>query len=369
MNPALLDQTQAEIIGGDATFKASGSVVVFKGFTALYEETSNGPESENNRDGQLPPLTNEQELKLIKLLPAQHFTQPPPRFTDATLIRALEENGIGRPSTYAAILANISGREYVSTEKRRFKPTELGFLVTDLLVKSFPDILNTTFTAQMESNLDKIERGEVKWILVMKAFYESFRNDLEKAQKEMKGEAVTEIACTECNRPMAIKSGKNGLFLACTGYPECRNTTNFSRDEKGRIVVEAPPEKGKEEGTCELCGRPMVIKNGKFGSFIACSGYPECKNIWTKKPVTTNVPCPEEDCPGTLVERTSKKGRKFYGCNQYPKCSFAIWDEPFDDTCPKCGTRVLGIKRKKGTAPVLVCRKKGCTFKKPLPPA
>ena len=369
MNPAILDQTQADIMAGNATFRASGSVFVFRGFTVLYEEMSNGSESENNKDGQLPRLKTDQVLNLIKLEPAQHFTQPPPRFTDATLIKALEENGIGRPSTYAAILANISGREYVIREKKRFKPTELGFLVTDLLVKSFPDILNTAFTARMESNLDKIERGEVKWTRLMEDFYESFSKDLEKAKQEMKGEVITDITCTECSRPMAIKSGKNGLFLACTGYPECRNTNNFSRDEKGKIVVEETSRAGKEEGICEKCGRPMVIKNGKFGSFIACSGYPECKNIWAKKPMSTNVPCPEEDCKGMLVQRTSKKGRKFYGCSQYPKCSFAMWDEPFDDVCPECGTKVLSVKQRKASGPVLICRKKGCGFKKPFPSA
>jgi DNA topoisomerase-1 len=183
----------------------------------------------------------------------------------------------------------------------------------------------------------------------------------------MKGEILTDIICPECNRPMAIKSGKNGLFLACTGYPECRNTTNFSRDEKGKIVVEETSRTGKEEGKCEKCGKPMVLRNGKFGSFIACSGYPECKNIWPKETVTTNVPCPDKDCQGMLVQRTSKKGRKFYGCNQYPKCSFAMWDEPFDDVCPECGTKVLSVKQRKTSGPVLVCRKKGCGFKKPLP--
>jgi len=414
MNPAILDQTQAEIGAGKATFKASGSVVVFKGFTVLYQKIYNDSDSEKNGEGQLPPLKKGQLLNLIQLEPAQHFTQPPPRFTEATLIKALEENGIGRPSTYAAILANISGRDYVSVHKKRFKPTELGFLVTDLLVKSFPDILNTSFTAQMESNLDKIERGEARWTSVMGEFYDSFLKDMEKADQEMKGEVLTEIMCTECNSPMAIKSGRNGLFLACTGYPECKSTANFTRDDKGKIVVEIIPDLGKEEGTCDKCGRPMVVKSGKFGPFLACTGYPECKNTrdmnskgsdgqeaehtnikckecgarmvvkmsragqrflacenypkctYTES-ISTNVPCPNEGCQGTVVERASRKGRKFYSCNQYPKCRFAVWDEPFDDVCPECGTRVLGVKRKKGVAPVLTCRKKECGFTKPLP--
>ncbi|MBL7212188.1 MAG: type I DNA topoisomerase [Desulfobacteraceae bacterium] len=362
MSPAILDKTQVEINAGKAVFRATGSVVVFKGFTALYDE---GPEKD--KEAQLPPLEEDQILTLIKLDPAQHFTQPPPRFTEATLIKALEENGIGRPSTYAAILANISGREYVSIEKRGFRPTELGFLVTDLLVGSFPDVMDTAFTAQMENNLDKIERGEVKWTDILGQFYESFEKDLEKATRDMKGEVSTDISCPKCNRPMAVKSGRNGIFLACTGYPECRNTTNFTRDDKGNILVETSSEPGKEEGTCEKCGRPMVVKNGKFGSFVACSGYPECKNIWTPEPVSTEVPCPENNCQGMLVERRSKKGKKFYACNQYPKCRFATWDEPFDEPCPECGTQVLSVKRPKNSPPSLACGKKGCGFTKPLP--
>ena len=216
---------------------------------------------------------------------------------------------------------------------------------------------------------------------------------------------MTDLPCPECKKPLAIKSGRNGLFLGCSGFPECKYTTNFSRDDKGNIVVESSPDLGKEEGTCELCGRPMVVKSGKFGTFLACSGYPECKQTraWAKgegavpegksteisckkcggmmvvrqsragqkflacnnyprckhtEPLSTNVPCPEENCPGKLVERTSKKGRRFYGCDQYPRCRFALWDEPINETCPECGTEVLMIKRKKGSGPVVKCRKK-----------
>jgi len=416
MNPAILDQTQAEIEVGKAVFRASGSVVVFKGFTTLYQKESNASEADKNGDTQLPPLKKGQLLNLIKLEPAQHFTQPPPRYTEATLIKALEENGIGRPSTYAAILANINSRDYVNVEKRRFKPTELGFLVTDLLVGSFPDILNTSFTAQLESNLDRIEQGEVKWTTVMEDFYRSFQKDLEKADQEMKGEVPTDISCPKCNRPMVIKSGKNGLFLACTGYPECKSTGNFSRDDNGKIIMEQTPDVGKEEEPCEKCGLPMIVKSGKFGPFLACSGYPECRNTRDIKSkdsvdqgveltnakcevcgarmvvkrghsgqrflacenypkcthtesISTNVLCPNESCKGTLVEKASKKGRKFYACNQYPECRFAMWDEPFDDVCPECGTRVLGVKTPKDDAPILACRKKGCGFTKPIPSA
>jgi len=366
MAPAILDKTQADIHAGKAAFRANGSVMVFPGFTTLYQEGLDSAGTDRETEAQLPPLEKDQILTLIKLDPAQHFTQPPPRFTEATLIRALEENGIGRPSTYAAILANISGREYVSVEKGRFRPTELGFLVTDLLVASFPDVMDTAFTAQMENNLDKIERGQIGWTEILEKFYGSFERDLERARSEMKGEVLTDRACQRCNRPMAIKSGRNGIFLACTGYPQCRSTANFTRDEKGHIILETSAGTGKEAGICEKCGRPMVVKNGKYGSFVACSGYPECKNIWTPEPVNTGVKCPQNDCQGTLVEKTSKKGKNFYACNQYPDCTFATWDEPFDETCPDCGTRVLSIKRPKSSKPYLVCRKKGCRYQRPV---
>ncbi len=414
MRPAILDQTQAEIHAGKALFRSAGSVVVFKGFMILYQKFSNGSENGKNGDLQLPPLEKDQQLKLIMLEPAQHFTQPPPRYTEATLIKALEENGIGRPSTYAAILANISGRDYVSVEKRRFRPTELGFLVTHLLVGSFPDILNMSFTAQMEDNLDRIERGEVSWTHVMEDFYESFQKDLDKAKDGMKGEVLTDVSCPQCNRPMVIKSGKNGVFLACAGYPECKSTSNFDRDDNGKIIMEEIPEVGEDVEPCEKCGKPMVVKSGRFGPFLACSGYPDCKNTRDLKSkdasvqetepidlkckicgarmvvkrsragqrflacenypdcthtesISTNIACPNEGCEGTVVEKASKKGRKFYGCNRYPECRFAMWDEPFDDVCPDCGTPVLAVKRPKGDAPVLACRKKGCGFKKPVP--
>ncbi|HEN21255.1 MAG TPA: type I DNA topoisomerase, partial [Desulfobacteraceae bacterium] len=368
MTPAILDQTKAEIIAGKALFNASGSAVVFKGYTALYEEGPKDSGDGSGEESQLPPLKEGQNLKLIKLDPAQHFTQPPPRFTEATLIKALESNGIGRPSTYAAIIANISGREYVILESKRFKPTELGFLVTDLLVRSFPEILSTEFTAQMEDNLDRIETGEVRWNKVLKDFHDSFHTDLEKAAREMKGEVLTDISCEKCGKPMAIKSGRNGLFLACTGYPECRNTMNYRRDEKGKIIAENATIERIEKGVCDKCGKPQIIRNGKFGHFVACSGYPECKNIWTAEPVNTNVPCPNTECPGMLIEKTSKRGRKFYSCNQYPSCSFAMWDEPVNETCPECGTPVLAVKSRKGSTPIMVCRKRGCTFSKPVTP-
>jgi DNA topoisomerase-1 len=414
MNPAILEQTQADITAGRATFRASGSVVVFKGFTTVYKESGEEEsEQEKNKEAILPPLKKDQLLRLIDLDPAQHFTQPPPRFTEASLIKELEANGIGRPSTYASILANIRGREYVTIKQGRFKPTELGFLVTDLLLKGFPDILDIAFTAQMENNLDKVENGQITWVKVLEKFYHSFEKDLEKAQKDMRAEVKTTLPCPKCKKLLTIKSGRNGLFLACSGYPECSFTANFSRDEKGTIVMEETADLGKKQGTCEICGKPMIVKTGKFGPFLACSGYPDCKNTRPlgkeedtvsqgeqtqtpckkcdgkmivklsrtgqkflacenfprckyTEPISTNVPCPEKGCTGKLVERTSKKGRKFFACDQYPKCRFAIWDEPVNQTCPECGTKVLVIQRSKAGDPTLKCRKKGCGFKQPF---
>lgn len=416
MAPALYQQTQADIEAGKGLFKASGSVMVFKGFTVVYDEEEAEATVAKSEEGLLPPLRKDQVLTLKELEPAQHFTQPPPRFTEATLIKALEDNGIGRPSTYATIISNINQRAYVTLEKGRFRPTELGFLVTDLLVKGFPEIMDVRFTAQMEGDLDKIERGQVGWTRVLKKFYSTFQKDLEKAKKEMKGEVSAGMTCPKCGRPLVIKSGRNGLFLACSGYPECNHTANFERDEKGQIIVEKPPEVSESEIICEKCGRPMVAKRGRFGPFLACSGYPECKNTKSlngetpdngqpppdqtvckvcggkmlvkinkrgqrflacenypkctnTEPLSTGVPCPQEGCPGTLVERASKRGKKFYACNQYPKCRFILWDEPVDEVCPLCGTKVLVRRDSKDGGAYLICRNKECDFKRPLEPS
>lgn len=372
MNPAVLDQTQADIKAGKAMFRATGSVVVFKGFTALYEESpGNGAKRANTNGAILPPLQQGQVLEPIELEPAQHFTQPPPRFTEASLIKELEENGIGRPSTYATIMSNIREREYVTAEKGRFRPSELGFLVSDLLVKSFPEIMDIAFTALMENNLDKIERGEIKWDEVLSKFYDSFEKALTSAKSDMRGEIVTDLSCPKCEKPLLIKSGRNGLFLGCSGYPDCKYTANFDRDEKGKVFVESTPDLGETKGTCDKCGKAMVVKRGKFGPFLACSGYPECKNTRTlnngSKSASTDVSCPQEGCNGKMVERISKKGTRFFACNQYPKCRFVVWSDPINGTCPKCGTKVFVLKQPKGSDPVKACRKKGCGFKSPLP--
>jgi DNA topoisomerase-1 len=308
MVPAIFDQTAFEIPAAEALFRATGQQIKFDGFMRVYIEgrdersaPANGEEEENgdeaqNTDGILPDLRKGDALRLLAMDPHQHFTQPPPRYTQASLIKDLDEKGIGRPSTYAAIISNILDREYVSQDERRsLVATDLGFLVTDLLVESFPDILNVEFTASMEDELDKIEDGTEKWTKAMKRFYTPFAQDLKKAEKEMRDvkrqEVPTDIACEKCGALMVIKWGRNGEFLACPQYPECKTTKNFKRDEAGAIQVVVEEEVNE---SCGQCGRPMLLRWGKFGRFLGCSGYPECKNIQPlEKPVDIGVKCPE----------------------------------------------------------------------------
>lgn len=324
MSPALIDQTRAQITAGDYLFTASGSTVKFPGFMAVYIE---GQDVEEEKEEKLPQLKKDEPLKLVSLDPAQHFTQPPSRFTEASLVKELEEKGIGRPSTYAAILSTIQDREYVVKEKTQLKPTELGFTVTDLLIGSFPEILDVEFTAHMEEELDQIEEGQVQWRKTMGEFYAPFRESLEKAKKDMKNlkaeETPTDIVCEKCGKQMVIKWGRKGKFLACSGYPECKNTKDFTTGSDGKVVaVERVAE--TVETQCPKCGKQMVLKSGRFGRFLACSDYPNCKSTL---PVSTGIPCPNDD-GGMLVERRTKKGRVFFSCSKYPKCSYATWELP-----------------------------------------
>ncbi len=324
MNPAILDQTKVLISAGPYTLQANGTIMKFKGFTIVYEEDKDTVEE---KEGLLPPLEKDTVLGVPGILPKQHFTQPPPRFTEATLVKELEENGIGRPSTYAATLSTIQDREYVEKVNKQFTPTELGFMVCDLLVENFPDIFNVEFTARMEAELDEIEDGKTEWLGILKDFYGPFSKTLDKAKEGMKDvkreETPTEIDCDKCGSKMVIKWGRNGKFLACPGYPECKNTKDFKTAEDGSVVV---VEKVEEPmGACPNCGKDMFLKSGRFGRFIACSDYPNCK---TTKPFTTGFKCENDGCDGELVERRTKKGRVFFSCSKYPKCDYATWKLP-----------------------------------------
>ena len=375
MKSAILDQTSVAISAGPYTFQASGSVIRFPGFMALYI-SSNETKGRADDTRSLPPLPEGMTLKCNRLEPKQHFTQPPPRFSEASLVKELEENGIGRPSTYASILTTIRDKGYVELVKRYFKPTELGFIVNDLLVESFPDILNVDFTARMEDNLDKIEEGKIGTLKVLEDFYASFRQDLERAREEMrtvKGQGLSvDLSCPVCNKPLRIKVGKNGPFLACSGYPACTFTQNYVRNEKGEIQMGAPSTDLPTEEKCEKCGSPMVRKQGRFGPFLACSAYPECKNTRSlsagagAKSQPTGVKCPEDGCSGELVSRVSRRGKVFYGCSRYPDCKFAIWDKPLPQPCPKCGAPFVVKKTTKKEGPHLRCTNKECPYKELL---
>jgi DNA topoisomerase-1 len=361
MNPAVIDQTSVDIKAGKYTFRATGSVVKFPGFMAVYMEEKPEDQVSDDENGEavLPPLTEGEALTLIKLDPKQHFTQPPPRFSEALLVKTLEEKGIGRPSTYAAIISTIQDRHYVQKVENKFRPTELGVLVSDLLVNHFPVVMDVAFTARMEEELDKIEEGQMRWVEAVKDFYKPFSESLEKAHAEMKDfkseQTPTDITCEKCGKPMVIKWGRNGQFLACSGYPDCKNTKPFVRKENGE--VEAAPEETTDE-KCPKCGSPMVIKRGRFGKFLACSRYPECNHT---QGMSTGVTCPDDG--GNIVERRSRFGKVFYSCSNYPACKFAIWYKPVSRPCPRCGAPFLVEKYSKKTGPYIACLKKECGYK------
>jgi len=374
MAQALIDQQSVNINAGSYLFTASGSTVKFPGFLALYQSADEASEAKgkNGEKTELPELSEGMRLAVKQIEPKQHFTAPPPRYSEASLVKALEENGIGRPSTYAAILSNIQDKEYVRLEKGNFYPSELGCIVSDLLVENFPDIFNVDFTAQMENDLDRVEASEAEAMDVLNRFYQVFESRVTTAADQMhsvKGVGVpTDLSCPVCGKRLRIKVGKNGPFLACEGYPECTYSRNYTRDEKGRIHPVEPDHGAAEGEICDKCGRPMVVKQGKYGDFLACSGYPECKNTRslngnTKNAPSTGVKCPEEGCDGELVERKSKRGKIFYGCSRFPDCTYALWDKPVPKPCPQCGAPFLVEKTTKKEGTVLKCINKACGYK------
>lgn len=426
MTPATFDDTTVDI---NATprgskvgylFRVKGSVPKFAGWLAVYnqplvpgeeERTGPGPDAHSAEDddasGVLPALAQGDALSLRDLKPEQKFTQPPPRYTEATLVKALEENGIGRPSTYASIISVIQAREYVNKIEGKFKPTMLGLmLVEKLLSPAFDDILDVNYTRELEEDLDKIERGTSDYESTLASFYKKFQKDLKRAAKEMVNlkegaEPTPPVACDKCGKPMVIKAGRFGLFLACSGYPECENTRELD--------VPEPGAEGEIDETCENCGKPMVVKRGRFGQFLACTGYPECKTtrklITTKQGMTaakpdqmldekcpkcgsnlvlkqgrfgeftacsnyptcryvkqksTGVVCPKDG--GDVVERKSRRGKVFFGCANYPDCDFVLWNRPVAEKCPDCGAPFLVEKTTKKHGRQLVCNNEDCEY-------
>ena len=443
MPPATFDETTVDITAnpstgsgqGDYLFRVKGTVPKFAGWMATYgltpgepeqKEQASGPgedvrapestvereaeEEESAVSGVLPPLAEGDRLELKALRPDQKFTQPPPRFSEATLVKELEENGIGRPSTYASIISVLQDRDYVVKLEGRFKPTSLGVIISDLLVKSFDDIIDVEYTRSLEEDLDKIEQGKTNYVKTLAGFYKKFKKDLARAGKEMQNlkEGIkTDEICDRCGLPMLIKVGRFGPFVACSGYPDCTNTREIEKQEP-------ESETGEEEiEPCENCGKPMVVKRGRFGQFLACSGYPECKTtrklIATKlgglraakadqildekcprcgsnlvlkqgrfgeftactkypecryiKHKTTGVRCPKDaDRGGEVVERKSRRGKMFFGCSNYPDCDFVLWNRPVNEKCPKCSTPFLVEKTTKKHGRQLLCGNEDCDY-------
>lgn len=349
MSEAIVENTTIDINdeSDKYTFRATGSVVKFDGYLKVY--------SNMDTDNVLPQVEKDEKLLLKEIKPVQHFTEPPARYSDATLVKVMEEHGIGRPSTYAPTINTIQERGYVERdEAKRFKPTEIGILVNDLLVANFPQIVDYEFTAKVEDELDEIANGKLAWVPVIKNFYEPFIKNVEEKSATLDKKKLTEQAtdekCEKCGSPMVIKMGRFGKFLACTNYPECKTTKNISKT--GEIEE---PETTNE--VCETCGKPLVLKRGRFGKFLACSDYPTCKT--TKRiEKTTGVKCPE--CKeGDIVEKRSKRGRTFYACNRYPDCKFALWSKPTGETCPTCGSLLVYAAKEK-----VKCSNKECDFSK-----
>jgi DNA topoisomerase-1 len=428
MTAAIFDQTTIDIAAGRFTFRASGSVLKFDGFLKVYEEGRDEKSDEDEEAARrLPQVERGENLSLNKITPEQHFTEPLPRYTEATLVKALEEKGIGRPSTYAAIMTTIQDREYVERVDGRFHPTALGTTVNDLLVASFDDLFNATYTARMEEELDEIEEGKLKWTDALHEFYGKFAKDLKNAEREMraaKQQAIpTDEICENCGAGMVIKFGRFGQFLACSNYPECRTTREIAKpatassatdgEGKSAATTNGAATEGEQAEECELCGKPMALKRGRFGQFLGCTGYPECRNIrkisksgvvaaapvlldekcpedgaqlarrqgrfgefvacsnyptckYVKRE-TTGVACSKAGCRGDLVVKKSKRGKAFYGCSEYPKCDAVYWDKPVQEQCPQCKAPFLLEKTtKKGTTKS--CAVEGCGYKsEPLP--
>ena len=367
MVPAIMDTTQFDISSSPHLFHSNGSILKFAGFMKVYVETSEDKsdvsddkpkEKVKDSDRILPELEKGDVLKLLRINPDQHFTQPLPRFSEAMLVKEMEDKGIGRPSTYAATISVIKDRDYIRSEERRLFPSELGFLVSDALVENFPEIINTEFTAKMEDQLDAIEEGKMDWVKALQDFYKPFKINLEEAEKKMKDlknqVEETDEVCEKCEKPMVIKWGRFGKFMACTGYPECKNTKNLGDDSK-------PGEAATEEvdGTCDKCQSPLIMKMGRFGKFIACSNYPECKFT---KPIGLGISCPEDNCKGEIAPRRTKKGRTFYGCSLYPDCKFTSWAKPVAEACSECKHPFMVEKFKKEEGVSIVCPE--CGFKK-----
>jgi len=361
---ATLHTVSADLTAGDGNiFRATGSTIAKPGFIQVYTEGKDDAKAGDDDEKMLPPLKEGEQVDLLKIRPEQHFTEPPPRYTEASLVKALEEFGIGRPSTYASIISTLQDREYVELEKKRFFPTDVGRVVNKFLTNYFTKYVDYDFTANLEDELDAVSRGEEEWIPLLEKFWQPFKDRIEDTEKNVKRSDVTQEKidekCPKCGGQLSIRLGRNGRFIGCTNYPECDYTRNLNDDAEASVE---PEKVGRD---CPECGSELVFKQGRYGKFIGCSGYPKCRYIEPlEKPKDTGVECPK--ChKGTLMQRKSRRGKIFYSCSTYPKCDYAIWNEPIAEPCPQCGWPVLTIKTTKRRGTEKVCPQQDCSFAEP----
>jgi len=345
-------------------FRATGSTIAKHGFMAVYLEGIDDSLERDDQENQLPPMQEGRPIPLDDIIVAQHFTEPPPRYGEASLVKALEEHGIGRPSTYASIISTLQNREYVTLDSKRFYPTDVGRIVNKFLTEHFTKYVDYDFTAKLEDDLDAVSRGEKDWIPLMHAFWNPFNTLIHEKEESVQRKDVTQEAideqCPECGKPLSIRLGRNGRFIGCTHYPECSYTRNLGND--GSAAEEAEVVEGR---SCPLCQLPLTIKTGRYGKFIGCSGYPKCRHIEPlEKPLDTGVECPQ--CKkGTILKRKSKSNKIFYSCSGYPKCSYALWNAPIKESCPACQWPILTVKETKRRGVEKVCPQQDCKYATP----
>jgi len=363
MKPAIYDQLSVDFAAdkGKVTLRATGSRLVFKGFLEVYEEghdeerrrADEEDDAEQVSEGILPPLKEGDKVKLSKVDLQQHFTQPPPRFNESSLVKELDEKGIGRPSTYATILSTIVDRGYIKKAENRYEPTVLGEKVNELLVQAFPDVLSVLFTAGMEESLDKVEEGTAQWRQLLKEFYSPFASRVKDAEGSMlnvkASSEPTDIVCDRCGSVFHIKWSSRGEFLGCSNYPKCRATREFVRDADGKIIVNQPKYTGDK---CPKCGKDMILRSGRYGDYISCQDYPQCPTV---KSPHSDVKCPESGCSGGLVPRRTKVGKNFWGCTNYPGCQYAVWDKPVNKSCAACNFPIMTERTTKKDGTRYIC--------------
>ncbi len=364
---ATIDTVSIDLSCGskDNLFRATGSTIAKPGFMAVYLEGKDDTKESDDKESFLPPLQEGRPVPLNDIIAGQHFTEPPPRYGEASLVKALEEYGIGRPSTYSSIISTLQNREYVTLESKRFHPTDVGRIVNKFLTEHFTKYVDYDFTANLEDQLDAVSRGEKDWIPLMDDFWRPFTQLIHEKEETVQRKDVTQEAidekCPECGKPLSIRLGRNGRFIGCTNYPECSYTRNLN-DDGSQSSAEPEIVEGR---TCPKCDSALVIKTGRYGKFIGCSNYPQCKHIEPiEKPIDTGVTCPKCN-KGTILKRKSRHGKVFYSCSGYPKCDYALWNAPIKQSCPECNWPILTVKTTKRRGTEKVCPQKDCKYATP----